>query len=118
MAEKQSYGKDLTNEKKYSILKNKVRYILGLRLLPGMPFFLVNILAGLTSVELYTFIWTTIVGIFPSTVVFIFAGNGLKTINDFSEFKTAKIIVPGVIIVIIVILTVIGRVLYNKNKVK
>lgn len=67
-------------------------YLFTLRLLPVFPFFLVNLLAGLSRVPIWTFVWTTTLGIIPGTFVYAFAGRQLATITDLSMLLT-----PGVI---------------------
>lgn len=98
------------------VSKNRTKYIIWLRLLPGMPFFLVNILAGITSIDLFAFVWSTALGILPSTIVFILTGNALRNISDLSEFKSAQLIIPIVIIVLITLTTIVTRALYMKKK--
>lgn len=53
-------------------------YLTSLRLMSIMPFFVVNILAGLTEMRIFTFIWTTIVGILPGSFLFAYAGGQLQ----------------------------------------
>jgi len=65
--------------------KNGYLYLLTLRIIPVFPFFLVNIFSALTSVKLFTYVWTTTLGIFPASIVFTYAGTTLekvKTLND------------------------------------
>lgn len=66
-------------------------YMLTLRLIPLFPFFLINILAGLTNLPLRTFIWTTAVGIFPGSLVYTFAGKQLGTIHSLKDIFTPQI---------------------------
>lgn len=74
------------------IVASGKHYLLTLRLLPVFPFFLVNLLAGLSVVSISTFVWTTIVGIIPGTFVYAFAGKQLAAITDLSMLLT-----PGVV---------------------
>lgn len=60
-------------------------YLLMLRLVTVVPFFLVNIIAGTTSVSFFTFLWTTMVGIIPATMIFAFAGQELGTISSVND---------------------------------
>lgn len=57
-------------------------YLLFLRLLPVFPFFLVNAVAGLSNVRLWTFIAATAIGIIPATFAFSYLGSGLDSIID------------------------------------
>jgi uncharacterized membrane protein YdjX (TVP38/TMEM64 family) len=54
--------------------KNGPNYMLTLRLIPLFPFFLVNLLAGVTNLKAGTFIWTTSLGIIPGSFVFAYLG--------------------------------------------
>ena len=59
---------------------NAISYLLVLRLLPTFPFWLVNIVPALIGVKLWTYIWTTLVGILPATFAFTLFGQGLDNI--------------------------------------
>jgi uncharacterized membrane protein YdjX (TVP38/TMEM64 family) len=60
-------------------------YLLLARLVVFVPFFLVNILAGLTRIPMTTFIWTTSLGIIPGSFVYAYAGTQIATINSVSD---------------------------------
>lgn len=62
--------------------KDAVSYLLFLRLVSVFPFWLVNLALAATGVKLWTFIWTTFVGIIPATLAFALAGAGLGSIAD------------------------------------
>jgi uncharacterized membrane protein YdjX (TVP38/TMEM64 family) len=62
--------------------KDAFSYLLFLRLVPAFPFFAVNAVAGLTRVNLRTFILATLIGIIPGSYVFAWLGGGLGTVID------------------------------------
>lgn len=62
--------------------KDAVSYLLFLRLVSVFPFWLVNLALAVTGVRLWTFVWTTFVGILPATFAFALAGAGLGSIAD------------------------------------
>ncbi len=64
---------------------NAASYLLFLRFVPLFPFWLVNIAPAFFGVSLLTFVWTTLVGIFPGTLVFTLAGEGLEKILENNE---------------------------------
>jgi uncharacterized membrane protein YdjX (TVP38/TMEM64 family) len=60
-------------------------YLIIMRLTPAIPFFIQNILAGLTKAKVRNFIWTTSLAILPGSAAYVFAGIQLREINDPSE---------------------------------
>lgn len=57
--------------------RGEISYLLILRLVPAVPFFVANLAPAFLGVRAWTFIWTTLVGIIPGTVVYISIGAGL-----------------------------------------
>jgi uncharacterized membrane protein YdjX (TVP38/TMEM64 family) len=57
-------------------------YFLTIRFIPVFPFFLINILSGLTKIPLSTYVWTTSIGILPGSLVYTFTGSQLGTIDS------------------------------------
>jgi uncharacterized membrane protein YdjX (TVP38/TMEM64 family) len=76
----------------HELTQHGSRYLLTLRFIPLFPFFLINILAGLTKIPLKTFIWTTSLGIFPGSLVYSFAGSQLKNIISVKDIFSVKIL--------------------------
>jgi uncharacterized membrane protein YdjX (TVP38/TMEM64 family) len=73
------YEKQLTRLNR-EMEKNGKSYFLTLRFIPLFPFFLINLLAGFTTLPLRTFIWTTSVGIIPGSFVYAYLGaTGSRT---------------------------------------
>jgi uncharacterized membrane protein YdjX (TVP38/TMEM64 family) len=66
-------------------------YLLTLRVIPLIPFFLVNLLAGLTRIRLRTFIWTTSLGVLPGSLVYTFFGEELGRINAIEDLFSWKL---------------------------
>lgn len=67
-------------------------YFLALRLMAIVPFFVVNILAGLTSISLRTFLWTTALGIIPGTFVFVITGKQLGTMQSMHDISSIRVL--------------------------
>lgn len=84
-------------------------YLLTLRLIPAFPFFLINLLAGLTRVSLKTFFWTTLIGILPGDVVYCFAGNQLNSIESVEDIFSANIIAAFLALALFSLLPVIFK---------
>ncbi len=67
-------------------------YLFTLRLVPVFPFFLINLLMGLTSLKTWTFYWVSQVGMLAGTAVYVNAGTQLAQIDSL-----AGIVSPGLI---------------------
>lgn len=56
---------------------NQVSFLLLMRLVPAVPFFVANLAPAFFGVGLRTYVWTTFVGIMPGTLVYTWVGAGL-----------------------------------------
>jgi pyruvate/2-oxoglutarate dehydrogenase complex dihydrolipoamide dehydrogenase (E3) component/uncharacterized membrane protein YdjX (TVP38/TMEM64 family) len=81
-------------------------YLFTLRLVPAFPFFVINVVMGLTSMKTRTFFWVSQLGMFAGTVVFVYAGQKLSEITSLKG-----ILSPGLIgaFVLIGILPIIAK---------
>jgi pyruvate/2-oxoglutarate dehydrogenase complex dihydrolipoamide dehydrogenase (E3) component/uncharacterized membrane protein YdjX (TVP38/TMEM64 family) len=52
-------------------------YLFALRAVPLFPFFVVNLVMGLTAIPVRTFYWVSQVGMLPATLVYVYAGTQL-----------------------------------------
>jgi uncharacterized membrane protein YdjX (TVP38/TMEM64 family) len=68
-------------------------YLFSLRLVPVFPFFVINLVMGLTRMRLSTFYWVSQLGMLPGTLVYVNAGKELSQIESLSG-----ILSPGVLI--------------------
>ena len=57
-------------------------YLFTLRLVPLVPFFVINLLMGLTKMKTWTFFWVSQIGMFLGTAVFVNAGTQLAKIDS------------------------------------
>lgn len=55
----------------------QVSFLLIMRLVPAVPFFVANLAPAFLGARTWTFVWTTLVGIIPGTVVYVSIGAGL-----------------------------------------
>jgi len=68
-------------------------YLFTLRLVPIFPFFLINLLMGLTPIRTRTFYWVSQVGMLAGTIVYVNAGTRLAQIDS-----TTGILSPGLMV--------------------
>lgn len=69
---------------------NGYSYLFALRLLPIFPFFLINLLCGLTRIDIKTFFITTAIGIIPGGFAYTYAGSQLSNINAIGDIFTKE----------------------------
>lgn len=86
-----------------------VIYLLAIHFIAIIPFFVVNLLIGMTKVPLWTFIWTTSLGILPGTLVYAFAGQQLATINSMRDIFSAPLLIAFGLLAALAILPAITK---------
>ncbi|MBS0455999.1 MAG: FAD-dependent oxidoreductase [Proteobacteria bacterium] len=74
------------------IARDGAFYLFSLRLVPAVPFVLVNLISGLTALPVRTFYWVSQIGMLPGTVVFVYAGTQLAQVRSPSD-----VLSPGLI---------------------
>jgi pyruvate/2-oxoglutarate dehydrogenase complex dihydrolipoamide dehydrogenase (E3) component/uncharacterized membrane protein YdjX (TVP38/TMEM64 family) len=70
------------NEINKGVDKDGAFYLFTLRLIPVVPFFLVNLLMGLTKMKASTFYWVSQIGMLAGTAVYVNAGTQLAQISS------------------------------------
>ncbi|MBD8524463.1 FAD-dependent oxidoreductase [Pseudomarimonas arenosa] len=60
-------------------------FLFTLRLVPVFPFFVVNILAGLSALRVGTYSWVSQLGMLPATVAYVYAGTQLARLESPSD---------------------------------
>lgn len=98
--------------------KNGKNYLLSIHLMPIFPFFLINLISGITKIPTKTFMWTTTVGILPASFVFSFAGNNLGSIQSVEDILSGNILLALMTLGLFAILPTIIQKLNNKKKIK
>lgn len=74
------------------VSQNAMSYILFLRLVPVFPFFVINVVLGLTRMKFWVFFAGSFVGMLPGILVYTNAGTQLATIQSLGDIVT-----PGVL---------------------
>ncbi|AZN34679.1 bifunctional TVP38/TMEM64 family protein/FAD-dependent oxidoreductase [Pseudoalteromonas sp. Xi13] len=67
-------------------------YLFTLRLVPVFPFFLINLLMGVTAIKAWTFYWVSQIGMLAGTFVFVNAGTQLAQIESLSGILSLDLI--------------------------
>ena len=80
------------------IAKDGALYLFTLRLVPLFPFFLINLLMGLTPIKTRTFYWVSQVGMLAGTLVFVNAGTQLAQLQSLSGILSPKLLFSFVLL--------------------
>lgn len=88
-------------------------YLFTLRLVPAFPFFVINLLMGLTPIKPFTFYWVSQLGMLAGTAVYVNAGTQLAQLNSLSG-----ILSPGLLgsFVLLGIFPIVAKKLLDKIK--
>jgi uncharacterized membrane protein YdjX (TVP38/TMEM64 family) len=78
--------------------------LLAMRLFPGMPFFLVNLLFAMTELPIQTFAWVSQLGMLPAAALYVSAGRELARLgSDVEPLSTrALFILAGIATLLII----------------
>lgn len=96
--------------------QNAFSYLMTLRLIPAFPFFLVNLVSGLTRVNLGTYMLATSLGIIPGSFVFAFAGRQLGSINSLSEIANPSVLLAFSLLGLLALMPIAYRKWTNKSQ--
>lgn len=91
------------------IKANGINYLLMLRFVIIIPFFLVNILAALTKIPLKTFVWTTSLGILPVSLLYAYTGSKLKRVTSVKDIVSFDMLIVFLLLAFFAILPVIVK---------
>lgn len=73
-------------------------YLFTLRLVPLFPFFLINLLLGLSSMPARRFFWVSQLGMFAGTLVYVNAGTQLAELRSLSGILSPSLIAAFVLL--------------------
>lgn len=67
-------------------------YLFTMRLVPVMPYLLINLLMGLTTMSAWRYLWVSALGMVPAEVAYVYAGTQLRNIQ-----RASDILRPGIV---------------------
>jgi len=76
-------------------------YLFTLRMIPAIPFFVINLVMGLTRIKAWTFVWVSQIGMLLGTIVFVNAGTQLAQIESTSGLLSPALIGSFVLLAIV-----------------
>jgi uncharacterized membrane protein YdjX (TVP38/TMEM64 family) len=78
-------------------------YLFTLRLIPVVPFFIINLVMGLTPLRAATFWWVSQLGMLPGTVVYVYAGSAVPSLQTLADQGAKGILTPQLLIAFILL---------------
>jgi uncharacterized membrane protein YdjX (TVP38/TMEM64 family) len=98
------------------IEKEGAFYLFTLRLIPVFPFWLINLVMGLTKIRLLTFLWVSQIGMLPGTIVYVNAGKELAKIDSLGGILSPGLIISFVILGLFPLIAKKGLAFYKGKK--
>ncbi|MDA1229912.1 MAG: TVP38/TMEM64 family protein [Planctomycetota bacterium] len=83
-------------------------YLFTLRLIPAVPFFVINAVMGLTPVRVRTFWWVSQLGMLPGTAVYVYAGTSVPRLQTLVEKGIGAVFSTGQITQILMAFVLLG----------
>ncbi|NBX88924.1 MAG: pyridine nucleotide-disulfide oxidoreductase, partial [Betaproteobacteria bacterium] len=68
-------------------------YLFTLRLVPAFPFFVINLVMGLTPIKTWTYYWVSQLGMFAGTIVYVYAGTEIGKIESLRGILSPTLII-------------------------
>lgn len=91
-------------------------YLFTIRLIPAFPFFVVNLVMGLTPIKTFTFFFVSQIGMLLGTIVYVNAGTELAKIESLSGIASPRLIGSFILLGILPLIAkkIIGMIKANK----
>ena len=82
-----------------------------MRLVPVMPYLLINLLMGLTTMSAWRYLWVSALGMIPAEIAYVYAGTQLRDIQRGSDILRPGIVVAFAMLALLPLLLrwVLGR---------
>jgi uncharacterized membrane protein YdjX (TVP38/TMEM64 family) len=83
-------------------------YLLILRLVPLVPFFVINLVMGLTALPARTFWWVSQLGMLPGTMLYVYAGSRVPSLRELSTNGISAVLSPSQLVQIAIAFGLLG----------
>ena len=78
-------------------------YLFTLRLIPAVPFFVINVVMGLTPIRTSTFWWVSQLGMLPGTAVYVYAGSAVPSLAELAQRGAKGILSPQILLALVLL---------------
>ncbi len=78
-----------------SLAREGAFYLFTLRLIPAVPFFVINAVMGLTKLPTWTYWWVSQLGMLPGTCVYVYAGSRVPDLQTLAAEGARAVFTPS-----------------------
>lgn len=78
-------------------------YLFTLRLIPVVPFFVINLVMGVTPIRASTFWWVSQLGMLPGTAVYVYAGSSVPDLQTLATNGVSGILSPKLLVAFVLL---------------
>lgn len=78
--------------------KDGAFYLFAMRLVPAIPFFVINLVMALTPIRLWTFYWVSQIGMLAGTAVYVNAGKEIGQLESLSGVLSPTLVISFVLL--------------------
>ena len=83
-------------------------FLFTLRLIPAVPFFVINAIMGLTPIRTRTFWWVSQLGMLAGTAVYVYAGSSVPNLQTLADQGINAVFTPSQLTQIVVAFVLLG----------
>ncbi len=83
-------------------------YLFALRLIPAVPFFVINLVMGLTPIRVVTYWWVSQLGMLAGTAVYVYAGSRVPSLEKLADEGVRAVFTPIQLTQIILAFVLLG----------
>jgi len=99
---------DRLNKFNQSLEREGPFFLFTLRLIPAVPFFVINTVMGLTPIKTSTFWWVSQVGMLPGTAIYVYAASTVPNLTVLAEKGLGSAFTPSQLTQIFVAFVMLG----------
>jgi len=114
-AARKKYG-DRFPQVRENLRRNGAYYLLFMQLLPITPFTVITILAGISDISVFTFMWATSLGILPGSIIYVLAGKQLAALTSVKSIMTPRVIIILTLLALFALAPIIYRYIRSRKK--
>ena len=91
-----------------SLEKEGPFFLFTLRLIPAVPFFVINAVMGLTPIKTLTFWWVSQLGMLAGTAVYVYAGSRVPSLQKLADEGVKAVFTPSQLTQIFIAFVLLG----------